>query len=53
MQTWTLDVVHKPTGQTSKISWTTQAYTDLDEQQVFDIAMKELSIKVNMKDESK
>ena len=48
MQTWTLDVVHKPTGQKSHISWTTEAYTDLDEKQVFDIAMQELSIKVNM-----
>jgi len=48
MQTWTLDVVHKPTGKTSQIVWTTKAYNDLDEKQVFDIAMQELSIKVNM-----
>jgi hypothetical protein len=48
MQTWTLDVVHKPTGQTSQITWNTQAYNDLDENQVFDIAMQELSIKVGM-----
>ena len=48
MQTWTLDVVHKPTGQTSKIVWTTKEYNDLDEKQVFDIVMQELSIKVNM-----
>lgn len=50
MQTWTIDVLHKPTGQTSKITWTTQAYSDLDEKQVYDIAMQELSIKVNMVD---
>ncbi len=48
MQTWTVDVVHKPTGKTSQISWTTQAYLNLDESQVFNIAMQELSIKVNM-----
>jgi hypothetical protein len=50
MQTWTLDVVHKPTGQTSQIIWTTEAYNDLDEKQVFDIAMQELSVKVGMLD---
>jgi hypothetical protein len=50
MQTWTVDVVHKPTGQTSQVIWTTQAYSDLDEKQVFDIAMQELSIKVSMND---
>jgi hypothetical protein len=48
MQTWTVDVLHKPSGQTSQITWNTQAYNDLDEKQVFDIAMQELSIKVNM-----
>jgi hypothetical protein len=52
MQTWTVDVVHKPTGQTSQVIWTTQAYSDLDENQVFDIAMQELSIKVSMNDVS-
>jgi hypothetical protein len=50
MQTWTLDVLHKPSGQTSQITWTTKAYSDLDEKQVFDIAMQELSIKVNMEE---
>ena len=48
MQTWTLDIAHKPTGQTSQITWTTQAYSDLDEKKVYDIAMQELSIKVGM-----
>lgn len=48
MQTWTVDVLHKPSGQTSQITWTTKAYKDLNETQVFNIAMQELSIKVNM-----
>ena len=48
MQTWTLDVLHKPSGQTSQITWTTKAYDNLDEKQVYDIVMQELSIKVNM-----
>ena len=50
MQTWTLDVVHKPTGQTSQIVWTTEAYNDLNKEQVFNIAMQELSIQVEMLD---